>query len=353
MILILVVLISCVEKKTDDSLLLRGVRWENSALDFVGFDSTLIHIRIKEIYPTTCTFKYFVKSDTLTIINKTVNAYNLIEFKDSISILKIDLLTKDSIRLKPLNSGARELFKGFENLKFYNPESVDRYSYYIEKDSTYLAQINQAKQEIKNNKLVLCLYWRFRFRQKEEFIKILEKHNVLFKQLPPPSDVLPIARNCYKETMDYYIKKKFGVGFVKKKMAEADSVMLRNSPNRVFEDYECDIEPQLVLKKDKKEPSFEIQCTCDIKYDSSAYGGWPLIDLEFIVHKDSTISNFRVYSFVSQLKTNNKYEKELTKLAIEEMKVRYPIWTPGKILGKNVIANNNVRITFVKARKKA
>jgi hypothetical protein len=352
LILTLVVLISCVEKKTDDSLLLRGVRWENSALDFVGFDSTLMHIPIKDFYPTTCTFKYSVKSDTLTIINKTVNAYNLIELKDSLSILKIDFLTKDSIKLRPLNSGARKLFKGFENLKFYNPETIDRFSYYIEKNSIYKAQTEKAIEDIKKGRYVVCLHNSWPFRQEKEFEKILKRYNVSYKDLGPPSDVLPVARNCYKETMDYYLTKKFRNGFVEKIMEEADSVMVINSPHRVFDYFELDIKPSVVVKTNK-EPNFDIVCNYDIKYDSSHYGGWPVIELGFTIHKDSTISDFKVLDYVYHLKSNKKYKKELTKLAIEELKSKYPIWAPGKILGKEVMANHFISIGFVKKEKKA
>src|SRR5688572_5165823 len=94
-IFLLTLLTSCSslsDKDNGSDTILNGVKWENQDLDFIGFDSTLIYVPIKNEYPTTCAYNFEMYSDTLMVINKTVNAYNIINFKDSISLLKINYL---------------------------------------------------------------------------------------------------------------------------------------------------------------------------------------------------------------------------------------------------------------------
>jgi len=341
------------ERNIEDNL--TGVRWENSDLDFIGFDSTLIFIPIKDLYPTTCSFEYSIKSDTLRIINKTVNAYNLIDFEDTVSYVRILSLEKDRIKLELLNYGAKELFNGFENFTFFNSNTIDRYSYYQEKDTFCLGQINKAKEEIKDDSLVLCIHPRWPFRQEKEFIELLISHGIKYKDLGPPPDVLPIDRNCYRETMDYYIQKRFGRSFIDRLMKEADTLMVRNNRSTFFVYYECDEEPYLPnyssdynnmmtsevnipIKKDRKEWK-----TSDGENMFAVYR--PFMDIGFYIDTTGKISNFHLNFFNPELDWNKKFKDQLFKLAIEKIK-QDSIWVPGKILGFKVRTDNNVRIHF-------
>ncbi len=340
------------EEKLTDRLI--GVRWENSDLDFVGFDSTLFFIPIKDMYPTTCAFKYSLKSDTLIIINKTVNAYNLIDYQDTISYLKIKV-EKDSIKLELLNKGAKELFNGFENFTFYNSNTIDRYSYYKEKDSACLEQINKAKEEIKNGTFVLCIHSRWPFRQEKEFIELLEKHGIIYKDLGPPPDVLPIERNCYKETMDYYLQKQFGKAFIDSLMKEADTLMVNNNRSKYIKYWSCDEKPHLPNSRRGYNDNMSAKVDLPIKKFRKEWKTRdgedmfavyrPFMDIGFHIDTTGVISNFHLDFFNPELDWNKKYKDQLFKLGVKRIK-EDSIWIPGKILGIKVRTDNNVRVYF-------
>jgi hypothetical protein len=357
LLIVMISLFSCFNEKREKKLIdnLIGVRWENSDLDFIGFNSTLIFLPIKDMYPTTCAFKYSIQSDTLIVINKTVNAYNIIDFKDSISYLKIKFATKDSIKLELLNDGAKELFHAFENFNFYNSNTIDRYSYYKEKDSSCLQQINQAKIEVKNEKFVLCIHPRWPFRQENEFVKLLERNGIKYKDLGPPSDVLPIARNCYRETMDYYIRKRFGKSFIDSLMNEADTLMVRNNRSTFIDYSACDERPHLP----KSRPGYNDNMIAQVDLPVKKYiKEWktsdgddmftvchPFMDIGFHIDTTGRIDNFYLNFFNPELDWNKKYKDELFKLGVEKIK-EDSIWIPGKILGIAVRTDNNVRVYF-------
>ena len=352
-----IALFSCENANEKKSIVanLLGVRWENSELDFIGFDSTLIFIPIKDMYPTTCSFEYSLKSDTLRIINKTVNAYNLIEFKDSISYVKILFSEKDSIQLELLNDGAKELFSSFKTLTFFNSNSIDRYSYYEETDTHCLEQIKKAQDQIKNDSLVLCIHPMWPFRQETEFIDLLKNHGIKYKDLGSLY-VLPIDRNCYRETMDYYIQKKFGRSFIDSLMKEADTLMVYNSRSEFIEYLMLVMKDHidLVLNPDmttawlpklnyplenlEKNGRLAMAKTC-LQFTDHLW------TLDSILTRRGKISNFHLNNFNPELDWNEKYKDSLFKLGVERIK-EDSIWVPGKILTFKVRTDNNVRVHF-------
>ena len=337
-----------------DSITLYGVRWENQDLDFIGFDSTLIYVPLKDRYPVTCAYNFEMHFDTLRIVNEPVNAFNVIDFKVSVSLVRIEYLQHDSLKLSLLNEGARELFRGFTNFTFYNSKSLDRFSYYQEKGLVCKNAIATAQADIKLNKYVACINTPWPFRNRKEFIQLLEEDGIEFVDLGPPSDVLPNERNCYQETMNYYINKKFGNGYLAKVFAQADSLMVRNSENRVFEYYECDSKPQvegqsdgldeiyittsLPVKEDRKEWTSE-----DNKDMFAVYN--PFIDLGFRVDTLGNLSDFHINQFVPELEWNSQFKEKLFEIGVKEIKARGK-WISGTILGKNVNTNHNVRLQF-------
>lgn len=350
-------LFSCKNENLETKLIdkLIGVRWENSDLDYIGFDSTLIFVPIKNMYPTTCAYKYSIKSDTIIIINKTVNAYNLIDFKDTISYIKIKYLDTDSVKLELLNNGAKELFKGFKHFNFYNSNTIDRYSYYQEKDTVCLEQINKAKEEINTGTFVLCIHPRWPFRQEKEFVKLLERHGIKYKDLGPPPDVLPIERNCYRETMDYYIKKQFGKSFIDSLMKEADTLMVINNRSEFIDYYACDERPHLP----KNRPGYNDEMTVKVDLPVKKYRKeWktsdgedmfavynPFMDIGFHIDTTGKIDNFYLNFFNPEIDWNKKYKDKLFKIGVEKIK-EDSVWIPGKILGIAVRTDNNIRIYF-------
>jgi hypothetical protein len=354
-IFILTLLTSCSSLTEKDSrAILNGAKWENQDLDFIGFDSTLIYVPIKNEYPTACAYNFELYSDTLRIINKTVNAYNVINFKDSISLLKIKYLAKDSFEISLLNDGAKELFNGFINLKFYNSKTIDRFKYYQERDLVCKNAIDSALADIRLNKYVVCIHPPWPFRNEKEFIELLKNDGITYADLGPPPDVLPIDRNCYRETMDYFINKKFEDGFVRKILLKADTLMVRNSKSRVFDYYECDTEPQidghrngssemtvktsLPVEEDRKEWKTKNNEDMFAVYN-------PFIDLGFQIDTVGQLSNFYINYFNPQLDWNKQFKKELFELGVREIKASGK-WIPGTILGQKVNVKHNVRLQF-------
>lgn len=360
---VLLLLISCKnnnhERKLIDNLI--GIRWENSDLDFIEFDATMILIPVKDMYPTTCAFKYSIKSDTLFVINQTVNAYNIVSLKDSFSYVKIKSITKDSLKLELLNNGAKELFSDFNHFNFYNSTTIDRYSYYKEKDTCCLEQINKAKEEIKKGIYALCIHPKWPFRQEKEFVELLRKHGITYEDLGPPPDELPIERNCYRETMDYYIQKRFGKSFIDSLAKEADTLMVLTNRSKFIDFYACDERPHLPNSKPSYSESATVEVDLPIKkfrrdwktadgrdmFDVSS----PFMDIRFNIDTTGVISNFHLYSFNPAMDWNNQFKEDLFRLAVQRIK-KDSIWVPGKILGFTVRTNNSVRVFFKKAEEK-
>lgn len=357
-ILIIVTFIfSCKNEKIEENLTKRliGIRWENSDLDFIRFDSTLIFIPIKDMYLTNGAFEYSVKSDTLVIINKTVNFDNVISFQDSISYLKIKI-ERDSIKLELLNEGAEEFFADFKSLTFYNSDSIDRHLYYKKEDTDYLEQINRAEEDIRNGTFVHCMYKIWRFRQEKEFIELLQKSGIKYKNLGPYPDVLPIEkRNCYCEIMNYYIQKKFGKSFIDSLMKEADLLMVHNNRSKYIRYWSCDERPHLPNSRPGYNEYMSAEVDLPIKKVRKEWKSVdgedvfavydPFMDIGFYIDTTGVISNFYLNFFNPELKWNKKYKDRLFNIGVKRIK-EDSIWVPGKILGIKVRTDNNVRVHF-------
>ena len=234
---------ACHEPKTENDLLsnLRGVIWENSATDAIVFTDSLMLAKKAGMYAFVDFFEYKIQSDTIFLNNSNSN------WNDSISWLKIEYLNKDTLQLKRLNDFYENffVFKEIENLTFYNSKTLDRFSYYVEKDSLCDKAAKQAKNDVENGNLVLCWHRRWPFRQKKEFIALLKKHDMSYKYLGAAPDVVPYERDCYKETMDYYIAQKYNRHFFDSLLAEADTLMLKNSKSVFIPYYMCDEKPRI------------------------------------------------------------------------------------------------------------
>lgn len=353
--IILIFLTSCstlTDENSNDTLFLEKIVWENEDRDFVVFDSTLIYVPIKDY--TTCSYNFKLYSDTLKIINKTINAYNVKNFKDTISLLKVKYLKKDSIEFIILNEGAKELFGEFSSMKFFNSSSLDRFKYYREKDERCKNEIDSALKNIEANKYVVCRYNKWNFRNEKEFIQLLADRNIGYVDLGPPPDVLPIERNCFRETMDYYINKKLGDKYVEKLLHESDSVMLKNSRDRVFEYWECDVGPVIDGKRDYNDISVETELPVkEYRKEWAVENGkafavyHPFIDLQFKIDTTGELSDFRIGNFVTDLDWNEQFKNQLFGLGIQKIK-SLGKWRCGLILGQKVNTYNNVRVEFIR-----
>ena len=318
---------ACHEPKTENDLLpnLRGVIWENSATDAIVFTDSLMLAKKAGMYAFVDFFEYKIQSDTIFLNNSDSN------WNDSISLLKIEYLNKDTLQLKRLNDFYENffVFKEIENLTFYNSKTLDRFSYYVEKDSLCDKAAKQAKNDVENGNLVLCWHRRWPFRQKKEFIALLKKHDISYKYLGAAPDVVPYERDCYKETMDYYIAQKYNRHFFDSLLAEADTLMLKNSKSVFIPYYMCDEQPritQLVAKT-----YLPIQ-------------QYPFMDVGFDIDTTGDVSNFTINDFITA-PYNEQFKEDLFELAILRIKDK-PFWPTGKILGKRVRTKHNVRVSF-------
>jgi len=226
-------------------------------------------------------------------------------------------------------------------------------------DRHCISEIKRAKKDIANGKIVFTQKVGFLFGniRYERELRELCKSNGLVFDFDLISDVVFVGQTqgCYGNYMDKTIIEKYGVGFKENLHKRADSLFLvrTNLENKSVQYWDCDERPRLPteIKRTTDElPSINVT-ELDIKASKENYGGWPFIDLGFIIEKDSTISKFYVRNFVSELEENKKFKEDLFTIAVDSLETNYPIWIPGKIKGIPVRTDNNVRIFFIKNKK--
>jgi hypothetical protein len=225
-------------------------------------------------------------------------------------------------------------------------------------DSLCISDINRAKKDIAKGKIVFTQRVGFLFGniRYETELRELCKQNGLVFDFDVMSDVVfeGETQGCYGNYMDKIIIEKYGVEFKENLHKKADSLFLArtNLENKSVEYWDCDERPR--LPTEIKRTTDEFPCISvadlDIKESKGEYG-WPFIDLNFMVEKDSTISGFYLRNFVSQLEENKIFKEKLIAIAVDYIKTNYPVWIPGKIKGIPVRTINNVRIVFIKKEK--
>ncbi len=224
------------------------------------------------------------------------------------------------------------------------------------KDTLCISDINRAKKDIANGKIVFTQEYGFMYgdiRYENELRKLCNDVGLVF-DFDLISDVVfeGQTQGCYGAYMSRIIADKYGSDFKEKLHHKADSLFLINvnKQNKIIQYWDCDKRARLPNEEKRTNddiPSISIK-ELDIKEDNSEYGGWPFIDLRFIVEKDSTLSHFRIREWVPHLETNEKFKDSLFIIAIDNMKDKFPKWVPGEISGVPVRTDNNVRVFFVK-----
>lgn len=216
-------------------------------------------------------------------------------------------------------------------------------------DSLCISEIQRAKKDIQNGKIVFTQSYGFgsrSMRYEEELRQLCKERGLVFD-----FDMISCVvfegqtQGCYGSYMDEVIFSKFGAGFKEALHGRADSLYLANTiaQNKIVQYWDCDARPRLPdeIERTNDYISHLLISGIDIKDNQ---GEWPFFDLNFVVEKDSTISDFYVSYFVAELKENEKYKDQLFALAVDSIKVKYPVWIPGTIKGVPVRTNNNVRI---------
>ncbi|MGB1206387.1 MAG: hypothetical protein ACPG5B_12105 [Chitinophagales bacterium] len=341
-IFLLFSLFACHQKKNESDLQskFKGVKWENSKLDAICFGNSTMTSKTATMPLFAFGLNYKIQSDTILLNNSDSN------WNDSISLLKIEYLNKDTLKLKRLNDFYEKfsIFNEIENLTFYNSKTLDRFSYYVEKDSLCDKEAKQAKTDVENGNLVLCWHRRWPFRQKKEFIALLKKHDILYKYLGAAPDVPPYERDCYKETMDYYIAQKYNRHFFDSLLAEADTLLLRSNETTAIPSHMCDGGSRITNFYVRTElPPIQLD-TFISDGNKKQHLQYPFMDINFDIDTIGEVSNFTIDSFVTTA-YNEQFKDVLFELAIIRIKEN-PRWKIGKILGERVRTNHNIRIYF-------
>ncbi|MCH8555611.1 MAG: hypothetical protein LAT76_10660 [Schleiferiaceae bacterium] len=223
-------------------------------------------------------------------------------------------------------------------------------------DTLCIAEIQRAKKDIENGKIVFAQPFGFLFgsiRYEKELRQLCRQKGLQFEFDLIGCLVLEgQTQGCYADYMDKVIFYTYGIDFKAILHKQADSLFLfRTVSKNILVDYWiCDERPRLPHEKNRTSdylPSIVVDSLPILK-KSGEFGGWPFIDLGFIVEKDSTLSGFLLNNFVAQLEENEKYKNELYSIAVSYMNTSYPIWVPGSIAGVPVRARNNVRLFFKK-----
>ena len=226
-------------------------------------------------------------------------------------------------------------------------------------DTLCISDIKRAKKDVEKGKIVFTQRVGFLFGniRYEKELRELCKQNGLVFDFDVMSDFVfeGETQGCYGNYMDKIIIEKFGAEFKDNLHKKADSLFLArtNLENKYVQYWDCDERPRLPteIKRTTDEfPDISV-ADLDIKECKGEYGGWPFIDLGFMVEKDSTISSFYLRNFVPQLEENKRFKEKLIALAVDYIKTNYPVWIPGKIKGIPVRTINNVRIFFIKKEK--
>lgn len=218
-------------------------------------------------------------------------------------------------------------------------------------DSRCIYDIQRAKKDIQNGKIVFTQSYGFGsmgLRYEEELRQLCKTQGLVFD-----FDMISClvfagqTQGCYGSYMDEVIFSKFGSGFKEALHRQADSLFLVNiiAQNKIIQYWDCDERPR--LPNDIKEttdymPDLIISGV-DIKDNR---GEWPLLNISFVIERDSTLSDFYVTNFVAKLEENEKYKDQLFARAVESIKEKYPVWVPGTIKGVPVRTNNIVRIVM-------
>ncbi len=223
-------------------------------------------------------------------------------------------------------------------------------------DTLCISEIERAKKDLSNGKIVFTQEVGHSFghiRYENELKQLCEEMGLAYDtHLIGCFYIEGQTKGCYGRYMDKVIIEKFGIDFKEKLHKKADSLYLSNvnSQNITVQYYDCDKWPKLPNEAKRTNdylPSIKVK-NIDIEENKSENGGWPYIDIGFIVEKDGTISGFYMESFNPELEKNEQYKDELYRIAVKHIKKNYPIWIPGKVIGVPVRTDNNVRIYFVK-----
>lgn len=219
------------------------------------------------------------------------------------------------------------------------------------KDTTCISEINEAKKDIENVKIVFCSPVGFLFgmlRFEDELKEVVESYGLKFKiDLISDVEFEGQTQGCYGAYMTQYIENKFGENIREKIYNEADSLYIVRviSRNKIVDYWDCDIAPHLLGEKTERDFTKTLYIdNLQMPIDCSEA---ILMDIDFIIELDSTTNSYDVSNKVLGTEQNEKYFKDLLEYSISELK-KIDNWCPGQLKNSNVRTRQNARIYYEK-----
>lgn len=235
-----------------------------------------------------------------------------------------------------------------------HPETAEDLLRYVKSpakgDWTCRDGIKRAEEEIANGKVVFTqeIGFLYGFIRHERELKSLCKSMGIEFDYDARSCIWEDGQTegCYSATMDNELIERFGRNFRTEMLKKADSLFLHNvqTNGRIVDYYNCDEEPTSIA-------DFKASLQVDqfpIRKKEGPHGGWPFVDMDFVIELDSSIGSFEASNFLANDSSNIPYKNRLIKLAKNYLIQEYPKWNPGRINSIPVRTRHNVRIFFIK-----
>lgn len=228
-------------------------------------------------------------------------------------------------------------------------------------DTDCIKELNEAKKDIKNKKIVYCKYVgniSFRpLRAEREMDSLLNLQNIEFQNESSPC-VVEENRNyhCYCELMQEKIEEKFGKKFIDSLLYIADDIYISKKLDKTFDYTEFD--KCALFPGDKTydysnhnglQEQFDkiVKYPKNYKYTECKEGCWAIIQIDIEVNEfgGAKVKSVVFETFNSDTKEENyntefnDYFKKTAITLIESTK-----WIPAKIKSHNIKSKNTINI---------
>lgn len=231
-------------------------------------------------------------------------------------------------------------------------KNASRFDNVSKTDTTCLKELELAKADIKNGKLVYChnagsmLYKEL--RSEKYMISLLKKYNIDYKNIMT-SDVIykGQTQNCYGDYMEEQIKNKYGILFLDSLLAISDSLCAFSNLDTLHYS-QCDTWPRYPGENLDEEFSKKIQESFNgfviypkgyIKKENQEISSF--VDVSFVVDKTGKTADISFW-FMFDHKENQKYKKHFEEI-IKPL-ILNPIWQPATVRKQKVTSDMNIRI---------
>ncbi len=234
-------------------------------------------------------------------------------------------------------------------VKMKSQEKLTNYISHPKKDDKVcLADIEKAKNDVSNGKIVFCMpsgEGNYELRQ-EKYIRILCKKQNLVFEFEMISDAISGEgrQGCYGTYMDKVIEEKYGKNFKQSILEQADEILIKSDDT--ISSYSCDVKPKIIGISDESiKIKLDAKLKNQLKTDNLGY--FPIVDVGFYIDKNGNPSGYYLESFNdNENKSNKKFEAQLLKIVIEELK-KYKKCESGEIKNKKVMTKNIIKVFFI------